>query len=453
MDINYFQKLMLQTRQIDKGIESLVEIWNRPHVFIGRFAECSEETNFHIEAIWNNIKNAQDGIEQISLKVDERIEDVAIEQLLQETRKEYESLKEQCDNIELVLEKYGYHHNQDNTLDETNISTSKESNQCTLQEITEVTEVEFTSNLSWKHEIKQKEQLMTVPDVSNESISVTTPSAKRSKKRFQRHWFDADESLKAWLEEVVTDGGARLDRVFAARGDTSVSSAAANFGEVGGPGLVKSTYTTSTWCPLGPLAASAVKGANGVSGALGSPGAGAGAVVERAAPVSLSDDREEPAVDHQAAGVLNTTGDERRGEKKGDPPSEALPGPSGPAASRAGKAPIVRLQRLAGTEGSTSASARGGRCYVCGGTGHVARDCQESPRCPVCSDLGRPAGHRLGGRDCAPPPSRRRKRRGTAATPPGAAAATQPQESQPAPVAPAERREGGSGPGEAMDTA
>ncbi|KZC06768.1 hypothetical protein WN55_07541 [Dufourea novaeangliae] len=207
-------------------------------------------------------------------------------------------------------------------------------------------------------------------------------------------------------------------------GDTSVSSAAANFGEVGGPGLVKSTHTTSTWCPLGPLVTSVAKSANGVCGALGSPGAGAGAVVERAAPVSLSDDREgrlvssqatgslsatgqqkkgrqsqttktmastnkentvtapgalgtpgadmgvvveratptslsdareDPAVDHQAAGVLSITG-----EEKGDPPSEALPGPSGPAAPRAGKAPIVRLQRLtAGTEGSTSASARG----------------------------------------------------------------------------------------------
>ncbi|XP_076284710.1 zinc finger protein 862-like [Lasioglossum baleicum] len=29
--------------------------------------------------------------------------------------------------------------------------------------------------------------------------------AKRSKKRFQRHWFDADETLKVWLEELPSD--------------------------------------------------------------------------------------------------------------------------------------------------------------------------------------------------------------------------------------------------------
>ncbi|KZC14300.1 hypothetical protein WN55_06877 [Dufourea novaeangliae] len=93
------------------------------------------------------------------------------------------------------------------------------------------------------------------------------------------------------------------------RGDTSVLPAAANFGEVGGPGLVKSTYTTSTWCPLGPLAASAAKGANGVCGVLGAPGAGVGVVVERATPMSSSDDREGRMVSPQATGSLFATGE------------------------------------------------------------------------------------------------------------------------------------------------
>ncbi|KZC10813.1 hypothetical protein WN55_01825 [Dufourea novaeangliae] len=100
--------------------------------------------------------------------------------------------------------------------------------------------------------------------------------------------------------------GARLDWAFAAGGDTSVSSAAANFGDVGGPGLVKSTHTTSTWCPLGPLVTSVAKGANGVCGVLGAPGAGVVAVVERAAASSSSDDREDRLVGPQAAGFLLT---------------------------------------------------------------------------------------------------------------------------------------------------
>ncbi|KZC14314.1 hypothetical protein WN55_06975 [Dufourea novaeangliae] len=100
-------------------------------------------------------------------------------------------------------------------------------------------------------------------------------------------------------------------------GDTSVSSAAANFGEVGGPGLVKSTHTTSTWCPLGPLVASAAKGANGVCGVLGAPGAGVEAVVERAATSSSSDDREDRLVGPQAAGFLLTTGERVVGRRFG----------------------------------------------------------------------------------------------------------------------------------------
>lgn len=43
-----------------------------------------------------------------------------------------------------------------------------------------------------------------------------------------------------------------------------------------------------------------------------------------------------------------------------------------------------------------------GRCYRCGDTGHVAKMCVAKPRCPVCTDLKRPADHALGSKMCAP---------------------------------------------------
>lgn len=50
---------------------------------------------------------------------------------------------------------------------------------------------------------------------------------------------------------------------------------------------------------------------------------------------------------------------------------------------------------------------RGDKCYRCGQPGHTARGCAESPKCPLCSDIGRPSGHRLGSVACAP--SQKRK--------------------------------------------
>ncbi|XP_076398060.1 uncharacterized protein LOC143266359 [Megachile rotundata] len=52
---------------------------------------------------------------------------------------------------------------------------------------------------------------------------------------------------------------------------------------------------------------------------------------------------------------------------------------------------------------------RSSRCYKCGESGHVAGQCSATPRCPLCTDLGRPAGHRLGAKSCAQS-SRRRGR-------------------------------------------
>lgn len=54
---------------------------------------------------------------------------------------------------------------------------------------------------------------------------------------------------------------------------------------------------------------------------------------------------------------------------------------------------------------------RSGRCYRCGDTDHTAGRCTSTPKCPLCSDLGKPADHRLGAKACySPAPKRRGKR-------------------------------------------
>jgi len=50
----------------------------------------------------------------------------------------------------------------------------------------------------------------------------------------------------------------------------------------------------------------------------------------------------------------------------------------------------------------TAPIERGDRCYRCGVADHKAGSCAGEVRRPLCSDLGRPAGHRLGAKSCAP---------------------------------------------------
>ncbi|KOC58536.1 hypothetical protein WH47_10409, partial [Habropoda laboriosa] len=59
----------------------------------------------------------------------------------------------------------------------------------------------------------------------------------------------------------------------------------------------------------------------------------------------------------------------------------------------------------------TAGVDRSQRCYRCGDSAHRAGQCPAAdPKCPLCTDLGRPTGHRLGARACAPPSKKGRPR-------------------------------------------
>lgn len=47
-------------------------------------------------------------------------------------------------------------------------------------------------------------------------------------------------------------------------------------------------------------------------------------------------------------------------------------------------------------------------CYRCEAVGHKAQECDGASKCPVCSDLGRPANHRAGNKACTSAYSKRR---------------------------------------------
>jgi hypothetical protein len=73
-----------------------------------------------------------------------------------------------------------------------------------------------------------------------------------------------------------------------------------------------------------------------------------------------------------------------------------------------------------------SAVDRSDRCYRCGEAGHVAGRCEGDLKCPLCADLGRPAGHRFGGPACTPPPEvKENNRRRAVAVNPRCSPATQ----------------------------
>ncbi|XP_003702363.1 uncharacterized protein LOC100880375 [Megachile rotundata] len=131
MSSNYFEKIKLQARQLDDGVEKLIKTWKLPQILIGGFGECTEETDVHIGAVWNTIRNTQNGIEKVLSELknakDDDNETFDMEQFLQESRAEYDHLRTQCDELNNVLAEYGYHYDDSDALDQTDTNNGKES--------------------------------------------------------------------------------------------------------------------------------------------------------------------------------------------------------------------------------------------------------------------------------------------------------------------------------------
>lgn len=176
MELNNFEKLTLQARRLDTGIEHLSKM-SKVSNLIGCIIEENKETNVHIEALWNSIHNIQKRIDATTLEVDNyNTEELSTEQFLQETRNKYQSLKEQCENMELIFEQYGYRYDNNDTSDQQSANNTNISEQEIVEEATKTLEDEFLP----KYNANQKEQTTSISNMSSTSNLLTSPISENS---------------------------------------------------------------------------------------------------------------------------------------------------------------------------------------------------------------------------------------------------------------------------------
>ncbi|XP_018313142.1 uncharacterized protein [Mycetomoellerius zeteki] len=176
---NYFGRLRGKTRNIDEGIEKLSETWKTPQLLIGGYAERTAETNVYLEGLWESIRNISVAIEKLQSKLEPSLDKT--DQLLKESQVMYKDLKEQCDNLDIVLAEYGYHYDESNGGQENHSrndnQNSMNNNAFDTEEMLDM-EVEFTPNLTWKCKAKSRESDSSNTSQRNTIKGITTPVFK-----------------------------------------------------------------------------------------------------------------------------------------------------------------------------------------------------------------------------------------------------------------------------------
>ncbi|XP_018048911.1 PREDICTED: uncharacterized protein LOC108687569 [Atta colombica] len=176
---NYFDRLRGKTRNIDEGIERLSDTWKTPQLLIGGYAERTIETNVYLEGLWESIRNIGVEMEKLQSKLEPSLDKT--DQLLKESQEMYKDLKEQCDNLDIVLAEYGYHYDESNDGQENHLRNDNQNpiNDCAFdtEEMLDM-EVEFTPNLTWKCKTKSRESDSSNASQKNIIKGITTPVFK-----------------------------------------------------------------------------------------------------------------------------------------------------------------------------------------------------------------------------------------------------------------------------------
>ncbi|KMQ82766.1 hypothetical protein RF55_21935 [Lasius niger] len=112
----YFGELRHKAREIDEGIDKLAETWKMPHLLVGGYAERTVETDACLDELWKSFQDTSDKVEKFQSELKPSLEDV--DQLLKDSEKIYQDLKEQCDNLDIVLAEYGYQYKESDSIQE-----------------------------------------------------------------------------------------------------------------------------------------------------------------------------------------------------------------------------------------------------------------------------------------------------------------------------------------------
>ncbi|XP_012527818.1 uncharacterized protein LOC105831903 [Monomorium pharaonis] len=155
---NYFDRLRRKAGEIDEGVERLAETWKIPHLLVGGYAERTAETDAYLEEMWETVRSTGNAVEKFQSELEPSLDET--DQFLNETQAIYEDLKEQCDNLDIVLAEYGYHYEESNSEQENhsrNDSQDCRNDSVFLSEEIPDVEVEFTPDLTWKCKAKSRD--------------------------------------------------------------------------------------------------------------------------------------------------------------------------------------------------------------------------------------------------------------------------------------------------------